>query len=173
MLGTRERRKSFEKSILVGLDIGTSKICVVIGEPLPSGGMQILGVGMSPSEGLRQGVVINLDQAVMSIEKAVQSSALGFSPIVEEDRIRVSFPSLTEERKKQYIALLSKKAEIAKQDVRDMRNKGTRSIEKLFSKKKIGEDDKFRALDKLQEMVDGYNEKIEERRSKKEDLIMR
>lgn len=110
---------------------------------------------------------------IASIEKAVQDSVLGFSPIIEEDRIRVSFPSLTEERKKQYIVLLSQKAEAAKQNVRDARNKGTRSIEKCFSKKEIGEDDKFGALDKLQEMVDEYNEKIEEKREKKKEQIMR
>jgi len=110
---------------------------------------------------------------IASIEKAVQNSALGFSPITEEDRIRVLFPSFTEDRKKQYIILLAQKAEIAKQNIREVRNNGTRSIEKSFSKKEIGEDDKFKILDELQDMVKDYNEKIEERHKKKKELIMR
>ena len=84
MVGTRERRRSADRPIVVGLDIGTSKIGVVIGESLPNGGMQILGVGMSPSEGLRQGVVINLDQAVNSIERAAQEAQLTAGVVVED-----------------------------------------------------------------------------------------
>jgi len=62
--------------VIAGLDIGTSKIGVVIGEMDAHDRLQILGVGMSPSEGLRQGVVINLDQAVASIKRAIQEAQL-------------------------------------------------------------------------------------------------
>jgi len=110
---------------------------------------------------------------ISSIEKAVRDSVLGFSPITEEGRIRVLFPSFTEDRKKQYIILLGQKAEIAKQNIREVRNNGTRNIEKSFSKKEIGKDDKFKILDELQDMVKAYNEKIEERHEKKRELIMR
>ncbi|OVE80438.1 cell division protein FtsA, partial [bacterium I07] len=72
----REGKRSSERNIVTGLDIGTSKIAVIIGEIAESGPMHILGVGMSPSEGLRQGVVINLDLAVQSIEKAVHEAQL-------------------------------------------------------------------------------------------------
>ncbi len=72
----KENRKSTERHIITGLDIGTSKIGVVIGEVSEDGRLLILGVGMSPSDGLRQGVVINLDAAVQSIEKAVQEAQL-------------------------------------------------------------------------------------------------
>ena len=72
----REDRKGGERRIITGLDIGTSKIGVIIGEVEKGDRVQILGVGLSPSEGLRQGVVINLDLAVRSIEKAVQEAKL-------------------------------------------------------------------------------------------------
>jgi cell division protein FtsA len=73
---SRPPRTQEERRIAAGLDIGTSKIALVIGEADPDGGISVLGVGTSPSVGLRQGVVINLDQAVQSIGRAVQEAQL-------------------------------------------------------------------------------------------------
>src|SRR5690606_27772331 len=61
---------------IVGLDIGTTKIGVIIGEAGPGGELKIVGVGTSPSEGLRKGVVINIDKTVKSIQKAVEEAEL-------------------------------------------------------------------------------------------------
>lgn len=72
----KEMRRSGDRQIVAGLDIGTSKIGVVIGEVQGEGRIQILGVGMSPSKGLRQGTVINLDEAVRSIQRAVEEAQL-------------------------------------------------------------------------------------------------
>src|SRR5512140_437812 len=55
----------------VGLDIGTTKISVVIAEPDDLGSLKIVGVGMAPSQGLRRGVVVNLDETIQSIRRAV------------------------------------------------------------------------------------------------------
>ncbi|MDZ4804744.1 MAG: cell division protein FtsA [Candidatus Eisenbacteria bacterium] len=55
----------------VGLDIGTTKISVVIAEPDDLGNLKVVGVGMAPSHGLRRGVVVNLDETVTSIRRAV------------------------------------------------------------------------------------------------------
>lgn len=76
MFKQSDLRREEEKNITVGLDIGTSKIGTVVGEVGEGGRVQILGVGISPSQGLRQGVVINLDQAVASIQQAVQEAQL-------------------------------------------------------------------------------------------------
>lgn len=56
--------------LIVGLDIGTTKICVVVGE-VNAGQVSVIGVGSHPSVGLRRGVVINIDSTVESIQKAV------------------------------------------------------------------------------------------------------
>ncbi len=61
--------------LIVGLDIGTTKICAVVGEPSP-GGVDIVGVGTCPSNGLRKGVVVNIEQTVQSIKKAVEEAEL-------------------------------------------------------------------------------------------------
>ncbi len=65
-----------ENKIISGLDIGTTKIAVIIGEVSKNKTINIIGVGTHPSEGLRKGVVVNLDKTVRSIEKAVKSAEL-------------------------------------------------------------------------------------------------
>ena len=66
---------SAKSDILVGLDIGTTKICAVVGETTTEG-VDIVGIGMSPSTGLRKGVVVNIEQTVQSIKKALEEAEL-------------------------------------------------------------------------------------------------
>jgi cell division protein FtsA len=61
--------------LIVGLDIGTTKICTVVGEVSPDG-VDIVGIGASPSTGLRKGVVVNIEQTVQSIKKALEEAEL-------------------------------------------------------------------------------------------------
>ena len=61
--------------LLVGLDIGTTKICAVVGEPTVDG-VAIVGIGSSLSTGLRKGVVVNIEQTVQSIKKALEEAEL-------------------------------------------------------------------------------------------------
>ncbi|MFP4453013.1 MAG: cell division protein FtsA, partial [Desulfobacterales bacterium] len=64
-----------QEEIVVGLDIGTTKICTVVAE-VSSGKVNIIGIGSHPSIGLRKGVVVNIDSTVDSIKKAVQDAEL-------------------------------------------------------------------------------------------------
>ena len=59
--------------IIVGLDIGTTKVCAVVGEARPDG-VEIIGMGSHPSEGLRKGVVINIEHTVNSIKEAIEEA---------------------------------------------------------------------------------------------------
>ena len=59
--------------IIVGLDIGTTKICAVVGEARPDG-VEIIGMGSQTSEGLRKGVVINIENTVNSIKEAIEEA---------------------------------------------------------------------------------------------------
>jgi cell division protein FtsA len=63
------------EELIVGLDLGTTKVCSVVGE-VTSEGIDIVGVGTYPSIGLRGGVVVNIDQTVQSIRKAVEEAEL-------------------------------------------------------------------------------------------------
>lgn len=62
-------------SLVVGLDIGTTKICTVVGE-VNEGQVNIIGLGTHPSKGLRKGVVVNIESTVQSIKKAVEEAEL-------------------------------------------------------------------------------------------------
>jgi cell division protein FtsA len=57
--------------LIVGLDVGTTKVCAVAAVPRPGGGINIVGVGAAPSRGLRRGVVVNIDSTVEAIRQAV------------------------------------------------------------------------------------------------------
>src|SRR5690349_13034529 len=61
--------------IIVGLDIGTTKICVIVGRRNEYGKIDILGMGKSPSEGVNRGVVTNIQKTVNSIQAAVEQAA--------------------------------------------------------------------------------------------------
>lgn len=64
-----------KEEYIVGLDIGTTKICAIVGVPTASG-VDIIGIGTSPSHGLRKGVVVNIDSTVQSIRRAVEEAEL-------------------------------------------------------------------------------------------------
>ena len=61
---------------LVGLDVGTSKVTAVVGEMLDGDGLDIVGLGVAESRGIRRGVVVNLEAAVDSIKKAIEEAEL-------------------------------------------------------------------------------------------------
>lgn len=61
------------EEIIVGLDIGTTKICAVVGEARPDA-IEIIGIGSHPSDGLRKGVVINIERTVNSIKQAIEEA---------------------------------------------------------------------------------------------------
>jgi cell division protein FtsA len=65
-----------EDNVFVGLDIGTTKIACIISELDSSGELKLIGVGVSQSDGLRKGVVVNIDKTVRSIQKAVEEAEL-------------------------------------------------------------------------------------------------
>jgi cell division protein FtsA len=64
-----------DNSLLVGLDIGTTKICTIVGE-VQNGLVNIIGIGSHPSRGLRKGVVVNIEGTVQSIRKAIEEAEL-------------------------------------------------------------------------------------------------
>jgi cell division protein FtsA len=64
------------KDLVVGLDIGTAKIMVVVAEVLPGGQLKLAGLGVSASHGLKRGVVVNIDATVQSIQAALKEAEL-------------------------------------------------------------------------------------------------
>ena len=64
-----------KESLIVGLDVGTTKICAVVGE-ISQKDINIIGIGTHPSIGLRKGVVVDIESTVESIQKAVEEAEL-------------------------------------------------------------------------------------------------
>jgi cell division protein FtsA len=68
--------KKGEKNLIVGLDIGTSKVVAIVGEIKPDDEIEIIGIGSHPSRGLKKGVVVNIESTVQSIQRAVEEAEL-------------------------------------------------------------------------------------------------
>ena len=68
--------KKEERKLLVGLDIGTSKVVAVVGELSPEGVLEVIGIGSNPSRGLKRGVVVNIESTVQSIQRAIEEAEL-------------------------------------------------------------------------------------------------
>jgi cell division protein FtsA len=64
------------KDLVVGLDIGTAKVMAVVAEVLPTGELKLAGLGIAPSNGLKRGVVVNIDATVQSIQQALKEAEL-------------------------------------------------------------------------------------------------
>ena len=64
------------KDLVIGLDIGTAKVMVVVAEVLPNGELKLDGLGVAPSNGLKRGVVVNIDATVQSIQQALKEAEL-------------------------------------------------------------------------------------------------
>ncbi len=61
---------------VIGLDIGTSKVASLVGEVMPEGGIEVVGIGSHPSTGLRKGVVVDIESTVQSIQRAIEEAEL-------------------------------------------------------------------------------------------------
>ena len=121
----------------------------------------------------RQIVIEPWDKSYIEpIVNAISKSGLGASAVADKDLVRINLPSLTGEYRKSLQKLLSEKSEQAKITVRHWREKAWKDVQDNFQAGKIREDDKFRAKDELQKMVDDYHKKIQDIKEKKEKEIM-
>jgi ribosome recycling factor len=107
---------------------------------------------------------------IEGIIQGLIKTGLSSNPIVDKEVIRINLPPLTEEYRKNLLRLISEKQEEVRRTIRRWREEVWDEIQEKFKEGKIREDDKFRAKDELQELVDEYNEKVEEivERKKKE-----
>lgn len=131
-------------------------------------------LGMIALNKEREIIIEPFDRSYLEpIEKGIQGADLGLSPIVEKERVRVPFPSLTEERRQKFLRLLSGKQEEARQRIRDIRNRARKKIDQAEAEGELREDNKFRAREELQEMLSDFKQKIGDMKKKKEEEIKR
>ncbi len=131
------------------------------------------GVATISSPDARTLVVSPWDTKLLKdIEKAIQMSELGINPQNDGRVIRLIFPQLTEERRKELVKQVKKYGEDAKVAMRNVRRDGMDYIKKLKKNSEITEDDQKKAEKDLQDMLDKYTKKVDEATAVKEKELM-
>lgn len=106
--------------------------------------------------------------ALPEIERAIQKSDLGLTPLNDGKHIRITVPPLSSERREELIKLAHKQAEEGRISVRTIRHGAKEAIEKLHKDKSITEDEKFKGIDDLQKLTDRHHKMIDETAEAKE-----
>jgi ribosome recycling factor len=107
-----------------------------------------------------------------AIEKAIRNSDLGVNPSNDGVIIRVVFPELTEERRREYIKTARSKAEDSRIAIRHIRRRAKDALDKMVKNSEAGEDEVRRAEHELQELTDTYVGKIDELLKHKEAELL-
>ncbi|MBE8954374.1 MAG: ribosome recycling factor [Quinella sp. 2Q5] len=110
--------------------------------------------------------------SLRDIERAIQKSDLGLTPNSDGTTIRLAIPQPTQDRRKELVKVVSKKAEEAKVAMRNIRRDANESIKKLEKGKQITEDDRKDAQDEMQKLLDKYIKLVDSARSTKEKEVM-
>jgi ribosome recycling factor len=107
-----------------------------------------------------------------AIEKAIQKSDLGLTPVNDGKLIRLTMPTPTEERRKQLVKTVAKMAEDARVAVRNVRREANDKLKVVAKDKKVSEDEERRAHDQVQKTTDRFIAKVDELFKKKEQEIL-
>ena len=110
--------------------------------------------------------------AVLLIEKAIRESSLGLNPANDGHVIRLNVPSLSEERRKEFIKILNQRMEEIRIRIRQTREDILKKVQTAVKEKTAREDEAFKAKDELQKIMDDINKKIDEMTKKKEQELM-
>ena len=134
---------------------------------------QLAGVASISSPDARTLVIQPWDTKLLKdIEKAIQVSDLGINPQNDGRVIRLVFPQLTEERRKDLTKQVKKYAEDAKVAMRNIRRDGMDYVKKLKKNSEITEDDQKKAEKDLQDLLDKYIKKVDDALAAKEKELM-
>ncbi|MCS7066726.1 MAG: cell division protein FtsA, partial [Fimbriimonadales bacterium] len=106
---------------IVALDIGTTKVCCLIARPLSDGALQIIGYGVAPCRGLRQAMVIDLDQTVAAIEQAVHDAQSMADTSVHAAFVGVTGAHIETIQRRAEIAITRPDREITEEDIERLR----------------------------------------------------
>ncbi|HVG24662.1 MAG TPA: cell division protein FtsA [Thermoanaerobaculia bacterium] len=106
-----------EDKYIVALDIGTSKVCALVGEISDRGQLEIIGKGTSPMKGTRRGNIINLDQAVEAVKKAVDEAEVMAGLQIESAYVGVAGDHIRSVNSRGVVSVMGKHKEIGREDI--------------------------------------------------------
>ncbi len=101
--------------MIVGLDIGTSKVLAIAAEILPDGQLEIVGIGMQPTKGMKKGVVVNIDATVQSVQRAIEEAELMCGTRIRSVYTGISGAHINSFNSHGFVAV--KSGEVTKEDV--------------------------------------------------------
>ncbi|MBR5912938.1 MAG: ribosome recycling factor [Selenomonadaceae bacterium] len=110
--------------------------------------------------------------SLKEIERAIQKSDLGLTPNSDGIAIRLAIPQPTQERRKELVKVVNKKAEDCKVAMRNIRRDANEAIKKLEKGKEITEDDRKEAQEKIQKLLDKYIKLVDSTKATKEKEVM-
>ena len=111
-------------------------------------------------------------KSLKDIEKAIMKSDLGLMPNSDGSIIRLAIPQLTQERRKELVKVVGKKAEETKVALRNIRRDGNEAIKKLEKNKEITEDDRKEGQEDMQKLLDKYIKLVDSTKTGKEKEVM-
>ena len=120
----------------------------------------------------RQLLIKPFDKISSNIASAINKASLGVNAIDEGDKVRINFPELTTERRKELVKSLTQYTEQARVLVRSSRQDANKMIKNAKNENEISEDDEKSFLDEIQKLTDKYTKKIEEITKEKEKDLM-
>ncbi|HKS25941.1 MAG TPA: cell division protein FtsA [Thermoanaerobaculia bacterium] len=106
-----------EDKYIVALDIGTSKVCVLVGEVNDRGQLEIIGKGTSPMKGTRRGNIINLDQAIDAVKKAVDEAEVMAGLQIESVYVGVAGDHIRSVNSRGVVSIAGRQREITREDI--------------------------------------------------------
>ncbi len=109
---------------------------------------------------------------INEVEKAILKSELGLTPMNDGKVIRISIPTLTQERRKELVKVIKKMAEETKVAMRNIRRDTNEMLKDLKKEKEISEDEQFKAQDETQKITDDFIKKVDSVYSAKEKEIL-
>ena len=174
-------RQKFDKVVEIvdedfaTIRVGRAKPSLIenLGVMAYGGRMRLMEVASISAPDSNMLIVSPYDKSIMrDIEKAIQDSEMQLSPAVSGDIIRIVIPSLTQERRLDFVKLLKQKTESGKVMLRQARQDIKEKIDTLKEKKEVSEDDIFMLLEQLDKITGEYNEKIEEMSRVREEEVM-
>jgi ribosome recycling factor len=110
--------------------------------------------------------------ALGAIERAIQKSDLGLTPMNDGKLIRLNIPRLTEERRRDLVKMVARRIEEARVAIRNLRRDALKDLQDFEKEKMISEDDFYRGKDEVQELTDDFIQKIDEIGKRKEEEVM-
>jgi len=108
---------SRKERYVVGLDVGTATVSVIVGELMDDGGLDIIGIGLAESKGIRRGVVNNVDSAAEAIKRALDEAELTAGVEIDSVHLALSGAHVKAFNSRGVVAVAGRNREITREDV--------------------------------------------------------